>query len=144
MHAGIPPALGPGTPQEQTPPGTRHPPPPGADTPPGPGIPPGSRQPPPGADAPPDQAPPPREDGCRCGRYASYWNAFLLNDTFAKVYSVVPLLITTEYQHYSHNSFFFGLWDLSSCYQNVQLKNFNWFFFRSIMFSGHSVFYIYN
>ena len=41
---------------------------------------------PPGADTPWEQIPPgavpptrhtPQEDGCHCGRYASYWNAFL-------------------------------------------------------------------
>ena len=26
----------------------------------------------------------PTGDGCRCGRYASYWNAFLLKDVFNK------------------------------------------------------------
>ena len=31
---------------------------------------------PPGADTPPEQTPPPRYGHC-CGRYASYWNAFL-------------------------------------------------------------------
>ena len=49
VHTGMPP--GSRHPQEQTPPGSRHPP--GADT------------------------PPPRRDGHCCGRYASYWNAFL-------------------------------------------------------------------
>ena len=33
---------------------------------------------------PPDQAPPPSRDGYCCGRYASYWNAFL----FYNVYNV--------------------------------------------------------
>ena len=33
----------------------------------------------PGADTPtPEETPPPRADGHCCGRYASYWNAFLL------------------------------------------------------------------
>ena len=27
---------------------------------------------------------PPKRDGYCCGRYASYWNAFLLSETFAK------------------------------------------------------------
>ena len=70
-----------------TPPGSRHPPLPG--TPPGPGTPrPGTprEQTPPGPDTPsqtplPDQTPP-READCSIrstsGRYASYWNAFLL------------------------------------------------------------------
>ena len=55
-----------------TTPGSRHPweqRPPGADTP-------RERMPPPGADAPPGAGTPPRYGHC-CGRYASYWNAFL-------------------------------------------------------------------
>ena len=85
-------------PREQTPP---RPAPPQSRHPPGPGTPrnrhpPQSRHPrtrhplsrhnpltrhPLGADIPPppwDQAPPTRADGYCCGRYASYWNAFLL------------------------------------------------------------------
>ena len=65
----------------QTPPRTRQTPPPGAD-PPGPGRqPPQTRLTPPGPSTPPDQVPP-READCSIrstsGRYASYWNAFLL------------------------------------------------------------------
>ena len=69
-------------PQEQTPPGTRHPP---RSRHPHPRTrhPPWEQTPPPGADrpdqAPPlEQNPPPPRDGYCCGRYASYWNAFLL------------------------------------------------------------------
>ena len=51
------------------PPGTRQPPPPRADTLQDQARPPGSR--PPRADT-------PLGDGYCCGRYASYWNAFLL------------------------------------------------------------------
>ena len=77
VHAGISPPPPPS--------GTRHPP--GADTPPQSRHPP--EQTPPRADtpqsrhpfweqAPPwDQAPHPPADGYCCGRYASYWNAFL-------------------------------------------------------------------
>ena len=71
------------TPWEQTPPWSRHPPradtpwsrPPRADT---------SGADPLGADTPLEQTPPPPEadnppeNGHCCGRYASYWNAFLL------------------------------------------------------------------
>ena len=69
-------------PQSRHSPGTRHPPLQGADTPPW------SRHPlgadtPPGADTPWNQAPP-READCSIrstsGRYASYWNAFLLGN----------------------------------------------------------------
>ena len=62
------------------PPGSRHPP--WADT--SPGADPPSRHPSPlGADTPLEQTPPPEadnppENGHCCGRYASYWNAFLL------------------------------------------------------------------
>ena len=77
VHAGIPP--GPRTPPrdqahppEQTPPGSRHLPP-GADIPRA-DNPPGSRHPPPLSSR--EQTPPPRNGYC-CGRYASYWNAFL-------------------------------------------------------------------
>ena len=79
VHAGIPHPPREQTPWEQTPP------PPGADTPleadtPPEQTPPWSR--PPGADTPREQTPPrsrpaPRYGHC-CGRYASYWNAFLL------------------------------------------------------------------
>ena len=80
-------------PWKQTPPGSRHPP--GADTPPGSRHPLGSRHPweqtvpreqtPP----PPDQAHPPQADGYCCGRYASYWNAFLF---VGSKYLIVRLL----------------------------------------------------
>ena len=64
------------TPPEQTPPGSRHLP--EADT-----NPPGSRYPP-GADTPPGSShlPPGADSSIRStsGRYASYWNAFLLLD----------------------------------------------------------------
>ena len=79
------------------PPGTRHPPrtshPPGAaDTPPMIRHPLGADPPEPGT--PLDQAPPsesrhppgpgiPPADGYCCGRYASYWNAFLFDSIFA-------------------------------------------------------------
>ena len=75
--------LGGDTPQEQTPPRSRHPlgadppgrrppgrRPPGADTP--------REQTPPRADTPPPGADTPRDGHC-CGWYASYWNAFLLS-----------------------------------------------------------------
>ena len=90
-------------PPKQTPPWSSHPPgaamnrsrhPPGADTPPLGADPPweqtpspgGADTPSPGADTPwsshptgsRDPVPPPRYGHC-CGRYASYWNAFLLN-----------------------------------------------------------------
>ena len=70
------------TPPEQTPPGSRHPPeqtPPGADTLPGPDTPradtPWTTTP--WTTAPPGPDPPPGRHGHCCGRYASYWNAFL-------------------------------------------------------------------
>ena len=70
------------SPREQTPPGADTPPradtPPGADTPP----PWGSRHPP-SVDTPREQAPTPPADGYCCGRYASYWNAFLFIDNNA-------------------------------------------------------------
>ena len=52
-------------PQSRHPPGSR---PPRADT--------SQEQTPPGADTPLEQIPPPRNGHC-CGRYTSYWNAFL-------------------------------------------------------------------
>ena len=58
--------LGPGTPQDQAPHRTRHPT--------GPGTPQDQAPPP----------PPPPADGCCCGRYASYWNAFLFGNCFAE------------------------------------------------------------
>ena len=84
-------------PQEQTPPPwsrppreqnplEQTPPSPGADnpswekTPPGADTPPRSRHHPPCEQTTPwDQSNPPRRDGHFCGRYASYWNAFLFN-----------------------------------------------------------------
>ena len=67
VHAGIPP---PPPPRGQAPPpGTRHPP----DQ-----TPPGTRLPRP--DTPLGQAPPGSRDGYCCGRYASYYNAFLLSE----------------------------------------------------------------
>ena len=90
-----------------TPPRTRYPPwdqvhpPPWDQVHPGPGTPPGTRYTPPGTRCPPRQVPPrqvhplgpgtPRQvhplptpaHGYCCGRYASYWNAFLLLDIFA-------------------------------------------------------------
>ena len=80
-------------PQEHMPPRSRHPPwsrnPPGADTPPG-AYTPWSRHPhPPGSRPPradthtPEQTPPPGADcsiRSTSGRYASYWNAFLLDE----------------------------------------------------------------
>ena len=76
-----------GLPQEQTPPGSRHPP--RADTPrsrhPRKQTPPGSRHPqsrhPLGADTPPEA-----DSGIQStsGWYASYWNAFLLNEMGTK------------------------------------------------------------
>ena len=61
------------TPQEQRPPRTRH-------------YPPQTRHPPPPEQRPPDQADPPQEADCSIrltsGRYASYWNAFLLFEEF--------------------------------------------------------------
>ena len=70
---------GPDTPQDQTPPGPDTPweqalPPPRAGTPPQSRHPLWSRHPP-GPDT-------PRADGYCCRRYASYWNAFLLNHKF--------------------------------------------------------------
>ena len=105
-----PDTLQPGTPLDQAPPQTRHKPiprtrhhpPPGPGTPsprtsapPGQGTPPGPG--PPGADTPPPGpgTPPPREADCSIrltsGRYASYWNAFLLlrHFLFAGSYSTV-------------------------------------------------------
>ena len=62
VHAGIP-----------TPPQSRPPQGPGTPSP---------RAGTPGADTPRDQAPPPAADGYCCGRYASYWNAFLFWRSF--------------------------------------------------------------
>ena len=45
------------------------------------GIPPPWEAPPPGKHTPPGSTSP-RGDGCRCGRYASYWNAFLFPNLF--------------------------------------------------------------
>ena len=79
VHAGIP------HPPEQTPPweqthptGSRHPPgadPPGADT--------------PREQTPPEQTPRPPRYGHCCGRYASYWNAFLfrVNEHHSFIYN---------------------------------------------------------
>ena len=67
-------------PRPGTPPGpgtlprTRYTPSPGRYTPPKAGTPPQTRY------TPPDQVHPPRYGHC-CGRYASYWNAFLLHPT---------------------------------------------------------------
>ena len=69
--------LGADTPLEQTPPQSRHP---LEQTPQSRHLrsrPLGSRHPP-GADTPPPEADNPPENGHCCGRYASYWNAFLL------------------------------------------------------------------
>ena len=87
VHAGIPP-------RTRHPPGSRHPPRPGNPTsppdqaPPRPGTPPDQETPP----SPPDQAPPPPEADCSIrltsGRYASYWNAFLLTIYMAGVHSL--------------------------------------------------------
>ena len=76
----------------------------GADTPPEPGTPPGAD--PPGSrhshtQTPPEQTPPgtrhpssgsrpPLADGYCCGRYASYWNAFLFEIEFGSVGILVP------------------------------------------------------
>ena len=83
--------------QAHTPPDQVHPPPPGTRyTPPGPGTPPRPGTPwdqvhPPGPGTPPqtrytpgDQVHPPgiREIRSTCGRYTSYWNAFLFIDYF--------------------------------------------------------------
>ena len=81
-------------PRTRHPPGSRHPPRPGNPTsppdqaPPRPGTPPDQETPP----SPPDQAPPPPEADCSIrltsGRYASYWNAFLLTIYMAGVHSL--------------------------------------------------------
>ena len=112
VHAGIPPPSrsrhpptppGEDTPQEQTLPGadtppSRHPPradtpweqtPTRADTPP--------EQTPPRADTPPEQThtsqeqtpPPPRYGHC-CGRFASYWNAFLYSKNILSIVTILP------------------------------------------------------
>ena len=90
VHAGIPIPTPPvaGTPKSRHPP-RRHPPeqaPPGADppgaghlleqAPPGAGTTPQEQAPPPGSRL-PEQAPTPADGYC-CGRYASFWNTFLL------------------------------------------------------------------
>ena len=90
MHAGIPPNQ---TPRSRRPPRNRHPPRAGIppeQTPYRRQAPPWSRHPPPWADNPPKEALLPRAgtspsrhplprpaNGYCCGRYASYWNAFL-------------------------------------------------------------------
>ena len=74
--------------------------PPGAGTPLGldpPGIPPSRSRHPPGTRHPPPGTRPPRTrhppaDGYGCGRYASYWNAFLLCTYVALIYTVVILI----------------------------------------------------
>ena len=85
------------TPQEQTPPRSRHPqsrhPPqqtplqsihPHSRHPPHEQTPSRNRHPPPGADT------PPRRDGHCCGRYTSYWNAFLfLCCSCQKLYGII-------------------------------------------------------
>ena len=88
-------------PTRQTPPGPgRTPPGPGRpprDQPhtPRPGRPPQTKQTPPRdqADTPPDQADPPREADSSIrstsGRYASYWNAFLLNWLSLRVVNIL-------------------------------------------------------
>ena len=86
-------------PPPSRPPGSRHPL--GADTPwsrhsPGPGTPPRARYPPqdqvhpPGPGTPLDQVPPqtrytPLRYGHCCGRYTSYWNAFLFKFRFLSI-----------------------------------------------------------
>ena len=103
-----PPPPGPGSRDQAHPPGTRH-------TPLGPGppdqAPPPRGQVPPGPDTPPDQTPPPRSrDGYCCGRYASYWNAFLFYS-----FSTSFLHVMFKYcsRHYSK---------IFSCDQNYKLK----------------------
>ena len=78
MHAGIPPCLpqkqAPPSLQEQAPPPPEQAPTPWSRHPPRAGTP--LEQAPPGAGTNPEQAFPPADGYC-CGRYASYWNAFL-------------------------------------------------------------------
>ena len=74
----------PGTSQTRYTPGTRYTPqdqvhPPDQVNPPGPGTPPSTRYPPG-----PGTPPPPRYGFC-CGRYASYWNAFLFGGSDAQI-----------------------------------------------------------
>ena len=114
-----------------TPPRTRYTPP-GPDTPPhGPGTPPQDQAPPHGPGTPPGPGnppigpgtPPPREIRSTCGRYASYWNAFLLGINYcvnyrrkwvhnpllncsvqAKVDQITSVNVSTEYTHCFANS----------------------------------------
>ena len=91
VHAGMTP------PWDQASPGTRHPTgpgtPPGLGTPPGPGTPtPQTRHLPPLGPGttrdqaqPPGPGSPPGADGYCCGRYASYWNAFLFFTVLRKI-----------------------------------------------------------
>ena len=82
-----------------------HPPRHQANTPPGPGnplqdqTPPWDQTPSPRADTPgADTIPPPRtrplRDGCRCGRYASYWNAIVFIEFLLHMFSIFITKLT--------------------------------------------------
>ena len=80
-HHPSPPPPEAGTSPEQTPPRSRHP---REQTPPLPGSRPPRAVSPPGSKHPPRSRQPPLADGYCCGRYASYWNAFLFGKMFAE------------------------------------------------------------
>ena len=105
VHDGIPHPRSRHTPWNRHPLGSRHPCPPrsrhphGADSPLGADIPPKQTHPqsrPPGsrhplrADTPSPEQTPPRRDGHCCGRYASYWNAFLYISLFLQTETAEP------------------------------------------------------
>ena len=82
VNAGIPPPLSRHPawsrhPREQTPPWSRNPHPPPQSRHPLGADPPGPDTPPPAQTPPKSRHPSPGRDGHSCGRYASYWNAFL-------------------------------------------------------------------
>ena len=106
------------------PPKSRHPPP-------GPGNPPGAD--PPGQTPPRDQAlpspeqtppeqTPPQGDDCRCGRYASYWNAFLLNRKWFISSWMCTIVCSLLSYSLFWNSFQISWWILSVQRMSIPLK----------------------
>ena len=69
-------------------------------------------QPPQEADPPGKQTPsgsrPPPGDGCGCGQYASYWNAFLLQVMFTHCVSSSLVLKQSDFRPAQHNTILWG------------------------------------